>query len=354
MKAAARKAELQCRQEALKKKAALEKRALEVEREIKMLEIDTKIEVEDAKLATYEKLDCDNPSQSSSESDRMKHSMKIVKDWLNNDKNTPGLNNTNLLLHDPVPDTGLPPPIQHSENTGQHASPLQLKVNIDEHELSSPLQSKEHHELSSLLQSKEHRELSSLLQSKEHRELSLPLQSKEYRELSSQLQSKEHRELSSPLQSKEHRELSSPLQSKKHRELSSPLQSKEHRELSSPYKCKVLTQKAASSEEDLTKKAEVKLQEIHRKSPILNLDPILQNGFLKVGSRLSAAAIPEHSKHLILPRNHRVSEDVHIQSNHQGRNHVLAVLREKYWILGDSMKNQTVDEEMHCVYKTTL
>ena len=61
MRAAARKAELQCRQEALKKKATLEKRALEVEQEMKMLEIDTEIEVEDAKLATYEKRNHGNP-----------------------------------------------------------------------------------------------------------------------------------------------------------------------------------------------------------------------------------------------------------------------------------------------------
>ena len=115
-------------------------------------------------------------------------------------------------------------------------------------------------------------------------------------------------------------------------------------EIKALQKCRMFTQKAVSSEEDLTKKAEVKPQKgIHSKSPILNLDPVLQNGFLKVGGRLGTAAIPEHSKHqLILPRNHRVSdlilEDVHIQSNHQGRNHVLAVLREKYWILGAGVK----------------
>ena len=82
---------------------------------------------------------------------------------------------------------------------------------------------------------------------------------------------------------------------------------------------------------------------IHSGSPILNLDPILSNGILRVGGRLSNAQIPEDAKHqLILPRYHHVSDVildyVHRQCNHQGRNHVLATLRQKYWILGAGVK----------------
>ena len=110
-------------------------------------------------------------------------------------------------------------------------------------------------------------------------------------------------------------------------------------EMTAPKKCKVLNQIDAScKKKDQTKRAEVRFSElqkkIYSKSPILNLHPVLQGGLLKVGGRLRAAEIPEHSKHqLILPRHHRVSElileRVRMQSDHQGRNYVLAVQREK-------------------------
>jgi transposase InsO family protein len=82
---------------------------------------------------------------------------------------------------------------------------------------------------------------------------------------------------------------------------------------------------------------------IPSRSTILNLDPVLSNGLLRVGGRLGKAPIPEDAKHqLILPRNNHVSDMIldyiHRQCNHQGRNHVLAVSRQKYWILGAGVK----------------
>ncbi|TKS65758.1 hypothetical protein D9C73_028515 [Collichthys lucidus] len=76
---------------------------------------------------------------------------------------------------------------------------------------------------------------------------------------------------------------------------------------------------------------------LSRQSRIRMLDPILQNGLLLTGGRLSRMAMPESQKHpVILPKNHHVSKvllrHIHEQLGHCGRNHVLAKLRQKYWI----------------------
>ena len=81
-----------------------------------------------------------------------------------------------------------------------------------------------------------------------------------------------------------------------------------------------------------------KKTQISKESPLRHLDPELQDGLLKVGGRLRNANIPENSKHqLILPKDHHVSKliirHIHQQVGHQGRNHVLAELRQKYWII---------------------
>ena len=79
--------------------------------------------------------------------------------------------------------------------------------------------------------------------------------------------------------------------------------------------------------------------EIRKSSSLYRLDPLLDNGLLRVGGRLSNADIPEESKHpLILPRKGHVTSLVirhtHEQLGHAGRGHVLAKLRERYWIIG--------------------
>jgi len=80
-------------------------------------------------------------------------------------------------------------------------------------------------------------------------------------------------------------------------------------------------------------------KEISHNSVILNLDPILTNGILRVGGRLHNALIPEDAKHqMILPKSHHISDLIiahtHQQCNHQGRNHMLAKLRQKFWMIG--------------------
>ena len=78
---------------------------------------------------------------------------------------------------------------------------------------------------------------------------------------------------------------------------------------------------------------------VYRRSPIANLDPELQDGMLVVGGRLRNARIPHNAKHqLILPKDHNVSRllvrHIHRRLNHQGRNHVLAEMRQRFWIVG--------------------
>lgn len=73
--------------------------------------------------------------------------------------------------------------------------------------------------------------------------------------------------------------------------------------------------------------------EIPRSSNIYKLDPVLENGLLRVGGRLSRAAI----KHpLILSKDQHISHLIlrhfHLELGHGGRNHVLSTARRKFWI----------------------
>ena len=77
---------------------------------------------------------------------------------------------------------------------------------------------------------------------------------------------------------------------------------------------------------------------IKKSSAICKLDPRLIDGLLLVGGRLRSAAIPEHAKHqVILPKDHHVSNLIiqycHLASGHSGREHVLSLLRERFWII---------------------
>lgn len=80
---------------------------------------------------------------------------------------------------------------------------------------------------------------------------------------------------------------------------------------------------------------------VKRTSHIYKLNPVFQDGILRVGGRLSRTAMPEESKHpAIMDKNSRVSElilhAIHEEVGHSGRNHILSKLRQKYWIPGVS------------------
>ena len=91
---------------------------------------------------------------------------------------------------------------------------------------------------------------------------------------------------------------------------------------------------------------------VRRSSSLFKLSPYLDDGLLRVGGRLSRAAIPEQTKHpYILPRKHHITtliiQYVHQRLGHSGRNHVLAELRNKFWIIGG---NSAVRQVLHkCV-----
>lgn len=78
---------------------------------------------------------------------------------------------------------------------------------------------------------------------------------------------------------------------------------------------------------------------LSRKSELYSLEPFLDcDGILRVGGRLGAACFPENAKHpMILPRDDHVTTLViryvhEYNTGHSGREHVLSVVRQKYWI----------------------
>lgn len=77
---------------------------------------------------------------------------------------------------------------------------------------------------------------------------------------------------------------------------------------------------------------------VKRESHIYKLDPVCEEGFLRVGGRLSKACMPEAAKHpLILAKEQHIStlllRHIHERLGHGGRNHVLSTLKKKtYWI----------------------
>ena len=76
---------------------------------------------------------------------------------------------------------------------------------------------------------------------------------------------------------------------------------------------------------------------IKRSSHLYKLDPVMVNGTLRVGGRLSKVALPEEAKHpATLPKSSNISElvlrRVHEKVGHSGRNHMLSTLRQQFWI----------------------
>ncbi|XP_072400935.1 uncharacterized protein [Diabrotica undecimpunctata] len=72
------------------------------------------------------------------------------------------------------------------------------------------------------------------------------------------------------------------------------------------------------------------------KSNLLSLCPFLDSGLLRVGGRLKNSSFDKDKKHpIVLPSSHHVTKliftDLHIASMHAGPQHLLCLMREKYW-----------------------
>ena len=80
---------------------------------------------------------------------------------------------------------------------------------------------------------------------------------------------------------------------------------------------------------------------VKKSSSLRSLDPILVDGLIRIGGRLSLASTSFESKHqIILPKNDHVTnlviESFHLVSGHSGREHVISLAREKFWIINAS------------------
>lgn len=80
-------------------------------------------------------------------------------------------------------------------------------------------------------------------------------------------------------------------------------------------------------------------QRVKKSSSLNKLNPVLQDGLIRVGGRLSRAAMPDDSKRqAILPKDSHITglvlRHIHDVTVHAGRNHILAQLRQRFWIPG--------------------
>lgn len=76
---------------------------------------------------------------------------------------------------------------------------------------------------------------------------------------------------------------------------------------------------------------------VSRRSSIYRLDPMVEEGLLRVGGRLNRGAMPEEIKHpLILAKDQHISmlilKHVHQTLGHGGRTHTLSKVRKRFWI----------------------
>ena len=77
---------------------------------------------------------------------------------------------------------------------------------------------------------------------------------------------------------------------------------------------------------------------VKKSSVLAKLDPILVNGLLRVGGRLSRAPLHDDSKHQIIiakdsPLARLLIQHFHQKSGHSGREYVLSLLRERFWLI---------------------
>lgn len=82
--------------------------------------------------------------------------------------------------------------------------------------------------------------------------------------------------------------------------------------------------------------ADIEQQKMKRSSSLYRLEPYVHEGLIRVGGRLCRAQ-PDATKMILLPADHPVTKliisEVHsLLAGHSGREHTLALLRERFWI----------------------
>ena len=94
--------------------------------------------------------------------------------------------------------------------------------------------------------------------------------------------------------------------------------------------------------------------QVKRSSPLYRLNPQIQDGIMRVGGRLDSAPVEQLARHpYLLPCKGHVTElvirDVHSRIGHSGREHVLAVLRSRFWIVnGNSAVRAVLSRCVDC------
>ena len=91
--------------------------------------------------------------------------------------------------------------------------------------------------------------------------------------------------------------------------------------------------------------------EVSKQSHLKPLTPIVDElGVLRVGGRLNRAELPYDAAHpMILPKKHHITRlvvaDVHHHCRHAGVNHVLAQIRNRYWVIDGRQEVKNWDQE---------
>ena len=86
---------------------------------------------------------------------------------------------------------------------------------------------------------------------------------------------------------------------------------------------------------------------VKKSSVLAKLDPILVNGLLHVGGRLSRAPLHDDWKHQIIiakdsPLARLLIQHFHQKSGHSGREYVLSLLTERFWLIPANLTVQSV------------
>lgn len=95
-------------------------------------------------------------------------------------------------------------------------------------------------------------------------------------------------------------------------------------------------------------------QAVKRSSPTFRLDPIYQDGLIRVGGRLEKANLDYNVKHpILLPKQSYLSKlivrSAHQEVGHLGKNTILAKIRQNIWIIGVAkLANDVVKQCVTC------